>query len=240
MPEQSLHSFKRRLRWPIVFILIMWLVFFFSIIFHIDLGNWGVFPRHIEGLPGIFTSPFIHANIKHILSNTVPMMGMLTIMVMFYPRVAVKAFLMIYVLTGLSVWLFGRSVYHIGASGVVYGLVAFVFWSGVFRRSLESIVLALIIVILYTPMFAGILPNQEGISWESHLLGAFVGVFTSFYYKKYLEVDEMEDKNHIIEDDESTNGKQYFFPRDVFLMTKEERQRQTDRDNNWFSDTTLF
>ncbi|HNA93827.1 MAG TPA: rhomboid family intramembrane serine protease, partial [Saprospiraceae bacterium] len=154
-----------------------------------------------------------------------------------YPRVAMKAFLMIYVLTGLSVWCFGRPVYHIGASGVVYGLVAFVFWSGVFRRSMKSIVLALIIVILYTPMFAGILPNQEGISWESHLLGGIVGIFTSFYYKKYLEVDEMEKDNHIIDDEDET--RQYFLPRDTFDLTMEERKRRQDS-GNWYSDSTFL
>lgn len=238
--SDTVHSFKRRMRWPVMYIFVMWLVYFFSLIFNVDLGNWGVFPRMVEGMAGILTAPFIHANIKHLLSNTIPMLGMLTIMVMFYPRVALKSFLMIYVLTGLCVWLFGRPVYHIGASGVVYGLVAFVFWSGVFRRSLKSIVLALIIVFLYTPMFAGILPNQEGISWESHLLGAFVGIFTSFYYKKYLEVDEMEDKNHIVEEDQHDSSKKYFLPRDIFELTKEERQRLKDQENNWFSDTTLF
>jgi membrane associated rhomboid family serine protease len=238
MSEQT-QLFKRRLRWPVTFILILWLVYFLTLITDTDLGNWGIYSRHYTGLPGILTSPFIHANFKHLLSNSVPMLGMLTIMVMFYPRVALKSFLMIYVLTGVSVWLFGREVYHIGASGVVYGLVAFVFWSGVFRRSLKSVVLALIIIILYTPMFAGILPNQEGISWESHLLGAFVGIFTSFYYKKYLEVDEMEKKNHILDDDDSHLNKTYFLPRDIFEMTKAERKKARDQSNNWFSDTTF-
>ncbi len=238
--SEKLNFFKRKMRWPVTFIIVMWLVHFFALIFNIDLGNFGVYPRNTEGLTGILTAPLIHANIKHLLSNTIPMLGMLTIMIMFYPRVALKSFLMIYVITGLSVWIFGRPVYHIGASGVVYGLVAFVFWSGVFRRSLKSIVLALIIVFLYTPMFAGILPNQEGISWESHLLGAFVGIFTSFYYKKYLEVDEMEEKNHIVEEDEYEASKKYFLPRDVFELTKEDRQRLKDTENKWFSDTTLL
>lgn len=234
---QALQSFKKRMRWPISFIVFMWAVFFVTIILNVHLGNFGIYPRTTVGFLGIFTSPLIHANFKHLLSNTVPMIGMLTIMVMFYPRVAMKAFLMIYVLTGLSVWCFGRPVYHIGASGVVYGLVAFVFWSGVFRRSMKSIVLALIIVILYTPMFAGILPNQEGISWESHLLGGIVGIFTSFYYKKYLEVDEMKKDNHIIDEEDET--RQYFLPRDTFDLTMEERKRRQDS-GNWYSDSTFL
>jgi len=90
--------------------------------------------------------------------------------------VGMTSFFMIYIITGFSVWLFGRSVYHIGASGVVYGLISFIFWSGVFRRNLKSIVLALIVIILYSGYLGGIVPNKEGISWESHLLGGIVGI----------------------------------------------------------------
>ena len=86
-------------------------------------------------------------------------------------------------------------------------------------------------------MFAGILPNQEGISWESHLLGGIVGIFTSFYYKKYLEVDEMEKDNHIIDDEDET--RQYFLPRDTFDLTMEERKRRQDS-GNWYSDSTFL
>lgn len=231
--------FKKRMQWPMAFILLLWVIHLVKVIFDLDLGNWGIYPLHTEGLPGIITAPLIHADFKHLLSNSVPLLGMLAIMVLFYPTVALRSFMLIYFLTGLSVWLFGRNVFHIGASGVVYGLVAFVFWSGVFRRSLKSIILALIIVILYTPMFAGILPSQEGISWESHLLGAIVGVFTSFYYKKELEVDEMEKENHIIDEDELMETQNYFLPRDVFEKTKEERKEPYDHNSRWVSNSSF-
>jgi len=238
MPGTESTVFKKRMQWPIAFIMLLWLIHFIKVIFDLDLGDWGIYPLHTEGLPGIITAPLIHADFKHLLSNSVPLLGMLAIMVLFYPTVALRSFMLIYFLTGLSVWLFGRNVFHIGASGVVYGLVAFVFWSGIFRRSLKSIILALIIVILYTPMFAGILPNQEGISWESHLLGAIMGVFTSFYYKKELEVDEMEKKNHIIDENEITDLHVYFLPRDIFEKTKEERKAPLDQNSNWFSNNS--
>jgi len=153
--------------------------------------------------------------------------------------VAWASFIFIYLLTGAAVWLFGRSVYHVGASGVVYGLVSFIFWSGVFRRNIKSIVLALIVTILYSGYLQGIIPFQEGISWESHLLGGLVGIFVAFLFKGIIENDE-EATNPW--QDESTDTQRYF-PEDVFDMTKEERKikavqkaelerlRQLDRDS---------
>ncbi len=235
----NLALLKKRLRWPLAFVASLWIVHLTKIFLGWDLGFLGVLPQTKQGLIGIFTAPFIHGDLPHLISNTIPLVGMLLIMVLVYPRVAFKSFMLIYVLTGISVWIFGRKmVFHIGASGVVYGLVAFVFWSGVFRRSMKSIVLALIMVVIYTPMFAGIFPNKEGVSWESHLLGAIMGVFTSFYFKQELEVDEMEESNHIV--DPEMEAKAYFFPRDVFEKTKAERAAEQLRNSqNWMSDTSL-
>ena len=144
---------------------------------------------------------------------------------------------MIYLLTGLSVWLFGRSVFHIGLSGVVYGLVSFVFWNGIFRRNIKSIILALIVTFLYSGFFMGILPNQEGISWESHLLGGLIGIFTSFWYKDEIEKDEQK----VVPSWEREPQKEetFFLNRDIFEKTKEERLKEKDDDfSDWFSSGT--
>ncbi len=130
------------------------------------------------------------------------------------------SFVFIYLLTGFSVWLFGRSVYHIGASGVVYGLVSFIFWSGIFRRNIKSIVLALIVTILYSGYLQGIVPFQEGISWESHLLGGIVGIIVAFLFKGIIEQDEEQPDPWA---NESTD-QEYYLARDTFEMTKEERR----------------
>ena len=92
-----------------------------------QLGVFGVYPRDMNGLPGIFTSPFIHGGLDHLFSNIVPLFVMMFTILLFYPKVAVRSMILIYILTGLSVWLMARSVFHIGASGVVYGLISFVF-----------------------------------------------------------------------------------------------------------------
>jgi membrane associated rhomboid family serine protease len=102
--------------------------------------------------------------------------------------------------------------YHIGASGVVYGMVSLVFWTGIFRRNMKSVVLALIMLVLYAGYFAGIVPGKEGISWESHLLGAVAGILMAWVYKKDIEVDEIPE---IIAEEEEEE-KEFFLPRDVF------------------------
>ena len=182
-----------------------------------------MFPREFFGLRGIVFAPLIHDDLRHLISNSAPIFLLAVMIMYFYRRVAVRSMLMIYLLTGVAVWLFGRRVFHIGASGVVYGLVSFVFWTGIFRRSLKSIILALIVTFLYSGYFLGILPNQEGISWESHLLGGLVGIFTAYWYKEEIEADEQKEPPAWGNEPENQS---FFLDRDVFEKTKEERERE--------------
>ncbi len=199
------------------------MVHFIKISTNIYFGNYGIFPREVSGIKGIFFAPLIHGDFEHLISNSVPLLVLTTIISYFYKRVAVSSFVIIYFLTGILVWLFARRSIHIGASGVVYGLVAFVFWSGVFRRNLRSIILALIVTILYSGYFAGILPNKEGISWESHLFGALSGMLVAFILKGIVDEEDIERDPWADEADEES---QYFLPRDAFEMTKAEREEQ--------------
>jgi membrane associated rhomboid family serine protease len=142
---------------------------------------------------------------------------------LFYRRVAVKGFLLIYLLSGLGVWLFARPhTHHIGASGVVYGLIAFVFWSGIFRRNLRSIVLALIVLVMYSGYFPGIVPGEAGISWESHLFGACSGILIAWIFKSRIEPDEVPVPPQYDLNEES----RYFLPRDTFEKTLAERSEE--------------
>jgi len=218
---------------------VLWVVHLFQFFTGIDLGFMGIFPREAWGLKGILAAPLIHADWHHLFSNSVPILLLTTTTFLFYNRVALRSFLMIYLLTGITVWLFARDVFHIGASGVVYGLVSFIFWNGIFRRSLQAIVLALIITFLYSGYFAGILPNQEGISWESHLLGGLVGIFVAYYFKEEIELEErLQPASWELEPDKQAA---YFLDRDVFEKTKEERRREKEQNNypDWYSSSTF-
>jgi membrane associated rhomboid family serine protease len=219
---------------PIQFVLLLWVIHIVQFLTQIDFPFlFGTYPREIFGLRGVVFSPLIHGDFHHLFSNSLPLLFTSIAILMFYKRVAVRAMIMIYLLTGLAVWGFARPVFHIGASGVVYGFVSFIFWTGVFRRNIKSIVLALIVTFLYSGYIMGILPNQEGISWESHLLGAIVGIFTSYWYKDEIEVDE-EEKIPSWEQDR-LNGiveeEKYFLNRDAFEKTKQERLKEQQNEN---------
>jgi len=215
---------------PLVLMAALWVIQLFQYVTGMGLGQYGIFPRHPVGLRGVILSPFIHASqdLMHLINNSIPLFLSMSLILFFYRKIAWKSIFSIYFLTGFFVWLFGRSVLHIGASGVVYGLVSFIFWNGIFRRNIKSIVLALIITLLYSGMFLGILPNQPGISWESHLIGALVGVLVSYYYRNHLEHDE--EKKLIAED----LPEDYFLDRDVFEKTKADRDSE-NQSGDWFS-----
>lgn len=215
------------------------MIFLLQNLFDFQPGKLGVLPREIRGLWGILFSPLLHGSLDHIFSNSVPFLVLSTSLFYFYEKVALRSFIMIYFLSGIALWFLGnlffcgtefnRSCYlpHIGASGIVYGLLAFLFWNGVFRRSLQSIVIALVVTVLYSGYFAGIAPNAEegNISWEGHLLGAIMGIFTAFYYRDELEDSEIESMRDIYAN-EDTSRNTPFLPADIFLKTKSQRAEE--------------
>ena len=210
----------KRLSFPIGFVLFIWLIHCMQVFLGTDLRTLGVFPGRLEGLPGILTSPLIHGSWDHLFYNSLSFLILGAIIFWFYPRIALRSFVWLYLLSGLGVWLFAQSnSYHIGASGLVYGMVSLVFWNGVFRRNLKSTVLALIILVLYAGYFGGIVPGREGISWESHLLGALAGIGLAWFYKEDIEDDEVPEPP--LEEEE----KEFFLRRDAFEMTMAERNR---------------
>jgi len=144
----------------------------------------GILPRNLNGLAGIFTSPLIHGSFSHLISNTAPLVFMGIGIFYFYPKVAYKVFTIIYLGTGVLVWLFAREVYHIGASGIIYGFVSFLFFSGIFRKDNRSIALALVVILFYGGLIWGVLPVERGVSWESHLFGAIAGIVSAFLFRK--------------------------------------------------------
>jgi membrane associated rhomboid family serine protease len=215
------------LRFPAGLVAFLWLVHAYFYLSHTDPGEYGILPRRLSWIRGVVTAPLVHGSWEHLMSNSVPLFVLTSLTLYFYRRVAIRAFWLIYFMTGLAVWLLGRSVIHIGASGVVYGLVAFIFWNGIFRRSARSIILALVVLMLYSSMFLGILPDQEGISWESHLLGSLSGIFAAFWFKEELEDDEAEHRHRW---DENAEEKRPFLPRDIFDKTKAQRALEAEEE----------
>ncbi len=163
----------------------MWLVKIIEILFNLDLTYLGIYPLSLKGLPGIIFSPFIHADFGHLFNNSLPLFFLGTALFYFYSEIAVKVSLWTYFLTGISVWLAGRDSWHIGASGLIYGVASFLFFSGIIRKYFRLIALSLLIVFLYGSMVWGIFPNiYRNVSWESHMLGFISGIILAVAYRK--------------------------------------------------------
>jgi membrane associated rhomboid family serine protease len=189
---------------PGIFVVLMWLVKLTETALGADFYSFGIYPLAAKGLPGIIFSPFIHADFKHLFNNTLPLFFLSVALFYFYSEVALKVFLWTYLLTGVFVWFAGRESWHIGASGLVYGLASFLFFSGIIRRYFRLIALSLLVVFLYGSMVWGIFPGiYENVSWESHMLGFFSGVILAVSYRKegpqkpryeWLEEEEEEEQ----------------------------------------------
>ena len=215
MEEQSVAHEKKRLLLsmliPFLFIALMWLIKAVEVIFDIDLYFLGIYPMKTLSLTGIITSPFIHADLQHLFNNTIPLFVLGTALFYFYPQVAFRVLLWLFLFTGLAVWITGRPAWHIGASGIVYGLAAFLFISGIIRRHIPLMGLSLLVAFLYGEMVWGIFPGfRLNISWESHMLGAAVGLFLAVWYRAegpqrpvpFYENEEEDEEPQVEENDE--------------------------------------
>ncbi|NLI23382.1 MAG: rhomboid family intramembrane serine protease [Bacteroidales bacterium] len=144
----------------------------------------GIHPRHIDGLLGILTSPLVHANINHLIDNTIPLFLLTLATFYFYHDVAFPVLLTGWFLTGFWVWIGARpDAWHVGASGIIYCLASFLFFSGMIRKHPPLLAISLLVTFLYGGMVWGILPVQTDISWESHLYGAMAGLLLAFIYR---------------------------------------------------------
>lgn len=169
---------------PVVVVVLLWIVFAFDQVYQLGLYHFGVYPRRLSGLLGIIGSPFVHDDLEHLVSNSAPILVLGWLLVYFYPKAAWRVTLASWAMGGLWVWTTARESFHIGASGIIYGLAAFLFFSGVFRRRVALMAVSLIVVFLYGGMIWGVLPIDPHISWESHLFGGLAGAIMSWFYRR--------------------------------------------------------
>jgi membrane associated rhomboid family serine protease len=171
---------------PLVIVFFIWLVKIIELLFGLDLYGGGIRPLEARGLPGIFLSPFIHDDLSHIVNNTIPLFLLSTALFYFYSDSALNILGLTWVITGSLVWLAGRPAWHIGASGLVYGLASFLFFSGILRRHTRLMALSMLIVFAYGSMVWGIFPDitkYRNVSWEAHMLGFFSGIVLAITYR---------------------------------------------------------
>ena len=196
---------------PLIIVALMWAVKVVEVSLGINLSRWGLTPHSTEGLFGILTLPFLHANWEHLLSNSVPILVWGTALYYCYPTLANRVMLITWLASGLLTWCLGNpESTHIGASALVYGLNLFLIASGFIRGNRLLIVISLIMVFLYGGFLWDMIPSiaiPQNISWEGHLSGAIIGLLLAFFLRKegpQKEVHHWEEDDD--EDDDDSDG----------------------------------
>ncbi|HKM44832.1 MAG TPA: rhomboid family intramembrane serine protease [Dysgonamonadaceae bacterium] len=198
----------------VVFLSFLWLFLFLDITLDLQLYKLGVYPLKTEGLPGILFSPLIHSSVKHLFSNTIPLFVLMWCLFYFYSEIAYKTFLLLWLLSGLFTWIIGRESWHIGASGIVYSLSFFLFFSGLFRKHIPLIAISLVVAFLYGSNVWNMLPwsmyLDATVSWEGHLSGGISGLIIAIIYrnhgpqkpvKEWIDEDEEEEDFFNVDDE---------------------------------------
>lgn len=198
--------FRKSFLITLLFIIVMWSIKGVEYTLGYNFGEYGILPRTLSGSVGIFTAPLIHGDFFHLISNTLPILILGVGLFYFYDKIAPWVVLIIYFITGFWVWIAAREAYHIGASGIVYGLLTFLLVSGFIRKNTSSLAISFIVLFIYGgTLFTGVIPADSSISWESHLLGALSGVFCAIYFKNF---DREVEPN--VASDETGAGNQSF------------------------------
>ena len=208
--------------YPVFFVLSIWLVFWFEVRFGFNLSKYGIYPQTLKGLRGIVFSPFLHGNIEHIYHNTIPLFVLSTALFYFYRPIAWRVIILGILISGFLTWCIGRPSYHIGASGLIYVLVSFTFFKGVFAKHYRLIALSLLVIFLYGSMIWYTFPIEEGISWEGHLSGLITGLLFALLFKKEIAKPKgyaWEQENYNEDNDPFL---QHFDEHGNFIETQEE------------------
>ena len=194
---------------PVLFIILLWLILFVDIVWGTGFSRLGVYPGKTYGLLGIFTSPLIHSGIKHLFYNSIPLLVLSWCLFFFYKDLGYGVFPILWVLSGVFTWILGRDAWHIGASGIMYSLAFFLFFSGIFRKYIPLMAVSLMVVFLYGNTVWNMFPIAEivdpSVSWEGHLSGAISGFLCALFFRNYgpqKPEPEEEDEEEEDEDDE--------------------------------------
>lgn len=181
------HETKNKFTLVISYVICLWSVYGVSV-FVPDLNQWGVIPRSVSGLPGIITMHFLHGSLGHLLSNSVPLLILLMLLVLARED-AIRIAIVIAIVAAGLLWLVGRSATHIGASVLVFGLIAFLIASGFVEKRFFVILISFVVLFLFGgSLLWGIVPSLGGkVSWEGHLCGAIAGTCLAFLNPRSTE-----------------------------------------------------
>lgn len=199
MDKAEKKRFFYAILFPSIFVAFLWLVKLIEFYFDVSFSTWGIEPRTILGLRGIAFMVFLHGDFNHLFNNSIPLLILGSSLFYFYRPVAFKVILWSILMSGLWTWISARESYHIGASGLVYSLFGFLFFSGFIRKHFRLIAISFLVAFLYGSMVWGIFPIDQKISYEGHFWGMFAGIILAYVYKEkglkrkpFIWVDEDE------------------------------------------------
>jgi len=224
--------FFRSIIKSVIIVTVLWIVFLTNDIFGMHWNDYGMHPRNIDGLFGIFTMPFLHGDYAHLFSNSVPLLILLFSIFYFFHKKATLILLMTWFMSGVFTWIIGTEGNHIGASGVVYALAFFLVTISILKQEPKLMAYSLIIIFLYGSIIWGFFPQlfpDKHISWEGHLAGTITGVVLAFFYRNegpvkkiYFEAEEEEEE----EEGEEEKGEE------EQLCAFEAEGRRAEKQNN--------
>lgn len=176
------HTIHQEIKPVLSLIALIWSVFLLEYLVPFDLLSFGVTPRTARGLVGIAAMPFLHANLQHVISNTLPLFVLLVLLAGSKAR-SWEVVIEIVLLGGTLLWLCGRPATHVGASGLICGLIAFLIVSGVLERRLVPLVISVVVTFVYGGvLLSGVIPHLGSeVSWDGHLSGAVVGGVIAYF-----------------------------------------------------------
>jgi membrane associated rhomboid family serine protease len=174
--ERSRGNFRLAVKIALGFVGLLWVIAVLNWGLDLNPDAFGVRPRELDGLAGILFAPLVHGGFAHLIANSVPLLVVGTAMLYLYPNASLRVLPAVYLGPGIAVWLFGRGGTHLGASGLVYGLVSYIFIAGLIRRDRRAIAASLLVCFMYGTLAWGVLPIKPGVSWETHLAAALIGL----------------------------------------------------------------
>lgn len=202
---QARAHFRLAARLALGFVALLWLIHLMNWAAALDPAPFGVHPRQLAGALGVLSAPLVHGDFAHLVANSAPLAVVGTAMLFLYPSASLRVLPAIYLGPGIAVWLFGRDSTHLGASGLVYGLVAYVFVAGLLRRDRRAIAASFVVAFMYGSLAWGVLPTREPVSWETHLAAALIGVVLAFALRR---LDVPPRKRYAWEDEDAIRVEQ--------------------------------
>jgi membrane associated rhomboid family serine protease len=201
--ERARANFRLALKIALGFVALIWLIDIVNWALALELQRFGVRPRQFAGLPGILLAPLLHGGPVHLVANSLPLLVLGTGMLYLYPNSALTVLPAVYLGPGIAVWLFAGGSVHVGSSGLVYGLASYVFVAGVLRLDRRAIAASLLVSFLYGSLAWGVLPIQPGVSWQTHLAAALIGLALAIALRR---LDIPPRKRYSWEDEEDEPG----------------------------------